>query len=228
MGYCQRIYLVLLFMACFSVAEYSWARLKPSVVVENVATNSEAEKAGIQPEDILLGWSRSSTKGEITSPFDLSLVEIEQAPRGNVTLEGLRGTEKRVWVIGPDDWGIKARPNLPQNLLSIYLEGQELAKAGKLTQAAEGWRTIADKGQKGEPSWLRTWLLFHIGDSYARVHQWELTDAAYQEALQEQESPDGVRAQLLRSWADSFHERGDLNNAEKHYREAFDQDEKMT
>jgi len=228
MGYRQKIRFALLLTIYLILTECAWGQLKPGIVIESTAKYSEGEKAGLLEGDLLLNWSRGDAKGEITSPFDLSLIEIEQAPRGNVTLEGVRGTEKRSWVIGPDDWGIKTRPNLPQNLLSIYLEGQELAKAGKLAQAADRWRIIADKGQKGESSWLRIWLLFHIGDSYARVRQWELTDTAYQEALQQQDAPVGVLTQLLRSWADSFHERGDLNNAEKHYREAFDQDEKMT
>jgi len=46
-------------MACLTVTGRSWAQLKPGVVVENVATNSEAEKAGIQQADILLGLSSS-------------------------------------------------------------------------------------------------------------------------------------------------------------------------
>src|SRR5579864_400572 len=76
--------------------------LRTRVVVEQVAKNSEAETAGLQAKDILLKWNRADASGEIKSPFDLSEIETEQAPRGDVTLEGLRGTEVRTWTLGPN------------------------------------------------------------------------------------------------------------------------------
>src|SRR5260370_8963987 len=103
----------------------SSADYKPGAVVDQVAPNSEGEKAGLKEGDIFLRWVRGNAKGEIESPFDLSLIEIEQAPRGSVTLEGLRGAEKRAWVLAPADWGLKTRPNLTPNLLSLYTEGQQ-------------------------------------------------------------------------------------------------------
>src|SRR5215471_18679532 len=121
MRYWRTIRSVLLFASCMMLAKYGSAQVRAGVVVEDAAKNSEAEKAGIQQGDILLRWSRGDAKGEIQSPFDLSMIEIEQAPRGNVTLEGFRDAEKRLWTLGPDDWGIRARPNLPQNFLSTYV-----------------------------------------------------------------------------------------------------------
>ena len=87
--------------------------LKPGVVVESVAKNSEGEKAGITEGDVILAWIRADAKGEIRSPFDLSEVETEQEPRGQVTLEGTRDTANRPWTMGPDKWGLTTRPNLP-------------------------------------------------------------------------------------------------------------------
>lgn len=74
--------------------------LKPGVVVEKVAKNSEAEEAGIHEGDILLLWKRDGFTGRIESPFDLRWLEVEQRPRGPLTLEGLRGTEQRTWTPG--------------------------------------------------------------------------------------------------------------------------------
>src|SRR5579863_2559728 len=68
-------------------------KLQPGVVIESVAKNSAGEKAGIQMGDILLNWVRANARGPIESPFDLAQAEIEQAPHGNVILEGLRGSE---------------------------------------------------------------------------------------------------------------------------------------
>src|SRR5262252_8867602 len=58
---------------------------KPGLVVESVATSLEAEKAGLKEGDVLLRWSRGDDKGEMESPFDVSLTELEQAQRGTVT-----------------------------------------------------------------------------------------------------------------------------------------------
>jgi len=66
--------------------------LGKGVVADAVKKDSESEKAGLQAGDILLSWSRGAAKGDIESPFDLAEIEVEQAPRGAVTIEGLRAT----------------------------------------------------------------------------------------------------------------------------------------
>src|SRR5215471_6117679 len=59
--------------------------LSSGIVVDAVNKNSEGEKAGLQPGDILLDWTRGNAQGTIESPFELSEIEVEQAPRGDVT-----------------------------------------------------------------------------------------------------------------------------------------------
>jgi hypothetical protein len=131
---------VLLLMTCMTASAPAWAQLKPGIVVEGIEKNSEGDRAGLRAGDLLLSWSRGDAKGEIQSPFDLSDIEIEQAPRGTVTLEGYSGTDKRLWLLGPTSWGIEARPVLPETLLTNYRECQELAKSGKVREAFERWR----------------------------------------------------------------------------------------
>src|SRR5215471_4944153 len=106
-------------------------RPKPEIVVEEVTKNSEGEKSGIQAGDILRRWSRGDAGGELESPFDLPTVEMEQAPRGQVSLEGTRAGESKNWKLGQDTWGIKVRVALPEGLAAIDGEGSKLAMAGK-------------------------------------------------------------------------------------------------
>jgi len=195
--------------------------LKRGVVVESVTKNAEAEKAGLQEGDILLTWTRGAVRGEIESPFDLSQAETEQAPRGAVSFEGLRGVEHLVWVLRPP-WGVIARPNFRGNLLVLYQEGQKLAKAGKPTKAADLWRVAAGEAQKSPASWLRSWFLSRGASLFANAKQWKETDDEYQETVQAsaQEGP-AIRGQLLFAWAQAFHWRSDWGNAEKLYQQAI-------
>src|SRR5215472_7130504 len=197
------------------------------VIVEKVGRYSEAEKAEFQEGDSLLGWSCRDAQGEVASPFDVAKIEIEQAPRGAVKLEGLRGGEKRTWVLGPGEWGLKTRPNLPPDLLSVYQEGQDLAKAGEFAEAAERWRTAAGKVNASVPGWLRLWFLLHAADAFAEGRQWKEADAAYDDAIQKSAAagPE-IRVYLLRNWAKASEQRGDSASAEKYYRQAVDEYQK--
>jgi len=200
----------------------------PGVVVEAVAKSSEAEKVGLAEGDLVLTWTRGDAKGEIESPFYLLEVEIEQEPRGPVTLEGTRSTTKQMWVIGPDGWGIQARPILPEGILEIYLEGQKLAKAGKLADAAEQWRAAATEGQKYECSWLNAWFLLHAAEKFAEARQWKESDALYEGAVEKAAGAGpGVTATLLRRWARTFWQRRDWSSVEKYEGQALAEEQKM-
>lgn len=196
--------------------------IKPGIVIESLARNAEADRAGIQPGDILLSWTRRDSKGDIESPFDLLRIRFEQASRATVRIDGIRGINKRYWLIGPDFWGIAARPNLQGELLSIYLEGEAFAHAGKVKQAVECWRRAAVAARKSQIAWLGPWLLSHAAQSLYGIQQWDEWDDTYREALQEAAQADpGVRAELFRQWASGFSSRDDLVKAQKYYEEAL-------
>lgn len=85
----------LLVLTLLSMRGYPFSgETSPGVVVVTIGENLAGEKAGLQQDDVILAWRQASAQGTIESPFDLSMIEIEQAPRGPVVLEGLRGAEK--------------------------------------------------------------------------------------------------------------------------------------
>src|SRR5262245_46023955 len=51
----------------------------------------------VLPDDVLLSWSRGGASGLLRWPSGLVEVETEQAPRGTVSLRGLRGTHPMTW-----------------------------------------------------------------------------------------------------------------------------------
>src|SRR5688572_29429823 len=80
---------------------------RSGVVVEKVAPGSGGHKAGVQPGDVIVSWSRApappanpeAAEGGIASPFDLAGVEIEQVHRGPVVLAGRRGEVGMSWTL---------------------------------------------------------------------------------------------------------------------------------
>ena len=75
--------------------------LKKGLIVEQVTTNSQAQRAGVRPGDVLLGWKRGSVHGDFQSPFDLAYIFLEQAPRGPITITAIRGgqpTAMAIWL----------------------------------------------------------------------------------------------------------------------------------
>ena len=196
------------------------------VVVEQAAKNSAAEKADIHEGDIIFRWMRGDANGRILTPFDLSWVEIEQGPRGTITLEGLRNNEKLAWKIGAGDWSIASRPNLHGTLLSTYREGQDLANAGKLPEAVERWRMGARQIQQSQNKWVGPWFLFHSAEALAAAHLWKEADRAYQGALDAASEPIEV-AQVLRRRGRLFQQQHEWDQAEKYYRQALAEARKL-
>lgn len=222
---------VLVVISCASaqVADQanSSSQLNPGVLIEKVAKNSAAEKAGIQAGDVLLTWARADVKGQIESPFDLAKIETEQAPRGSITVSGLRGKEQLSWAIGPDVWGIQARPDFQGTVRDLYLKGQELSAAGKTGEAATQWKAAAEEALKSRIGWLGPWMADHAAGVLSNARQDREADEAYQQGVQMASGvgPD-VMAQLLQAWADSFRRRSDWEKAEKYYLQAVAEAEK--
>jgi CHAT domain-containing protein/Tfp pilus assembly protein PilF len=192
--------------------------LAKGVIVESVSKNTEAARAGVQAGDILLLWSRGEARGNICSPFDLPYIRFQEASRGVVTVFGLRANQQRTWHLGSDVWGIASRPNLPDPLLRIYREGEELLAAGKPIQAADRWRVSAAHAQQYGAPWLGPWLLSRAGQVLFEAEQWDAADEAYSRAIVDADS-DGpiVKAELLRQRAAGFGYRDDLITAERYY-----------
>jgi CHAT domain-containing protein/Flp pilus assembly protein TadD len=196
--------------------------LKTGIVVDWLTKNSQAEKAGIQPGDILISWSRGDAKGAFVSPFDLPYIRFEQASRGMVRIDGLRGAKKQSWLLGSDTWGIAGRPNLREPLSTIYQEGQQLAQVRKGKEAADRWRAAATLPETSSVSWLSSWFLMRVAQVLFSAQEWDASDHAYGEAIERARANDPVvRAELFRQRGSGFDYRDDVVNAEKYYLQAL-------
>src|SRR5258706_11836910 len=85
------------------------APAKGGVQVASVSAGGGAEKAGIRAGDVLVAAHRASSVFPIRSCADLLRVEMEEAPRGRVTLR-LRRAGRTLDVRLPDDpWLVSTR-----------------------------------------------------------------------------------------------------------------------
>ncbi len=194
---------------------------RPGIVVSSIAERSGAERSGLLEGDILQSWTAGEAQGSLESPFDLLLVETEQLPRGRIVVAGWRGNERRQWTFEPGRLGLKTHPDFPSALLLLYRQGEDLVRKGSFTEGTERWRAAANQASPSESALLPMWLLARVAEAFAENHEWQQADRAYAEVLGR---TDGVKPQikayLLRAWGDTFKQRGDWTNAEKHYREA--------
>jgi hypothetical protein len=85
-------------------------------VVEEVATGSAGERAGVIPGERVEAW-RLEEEGirrrwESGSPCSLERFQRESAPRGNAELRIRRAGTTRIVRLGPVAWGLRFRPAL--------------------------------------------------------------------------------------------------------------------
>jgi CHAT domain-containing protein len=175
--------------------------LNPGVVVLDVQKGGDAEKAGLQEGDILLRWSRGDASGELELPFDVSWVDIEQRPRGQVTFEGVRGSTSQTWVLKRDGtWKLKTRPNLKGQLLVTYLNAYQLVKKKRFAQAARHWQSVANQVPPGQAKDLVAWLLYLSADAFTNARAWREAKTLYEESTRRAISVRN-KTQLFWYWA---------------------------
>ena len=195
--------------------------LQRGVVVESVAKGLEADVAGVETGDVLLGWKTRKSRGSLGSPFDMPRLWYEEASQRPITLEGTRGGQRKAWLLGGDSWGISARPNYPEPLFSIYRQAHDLAVTGKLVEALNLFRAATIMEHRNAP-WLTACFLASVGQTLATKKAWPLVDKAYEQAIYESSDlkPE-VRAEIFRQWSDQFASRDDFEDATKYRQEAL-------
>jgi CHAT domain-containing protein len=196
-------------------------------MVEAVAAKTEAERIGFAAGDVILRWSRGGSGGEINSPIDLFEVEIEQLPRGPISLSGRRGTQEKSWLwtestnwsVREGDWGLTARPNLQGRVVERYQTGQKAAESGKPAEAGEIWKALADDNQT-QGLRLSAWLLLRSAQMRMLASDWEQAEATCQKAAPLPGSA-LTKVTLLRICGDSLDRAKQTERAERVYRQAL-------
>jgi CHAT domain-containing protein/tetratricopeptide (TPR) repeat protein len=182
------------------------------VVVEHIAPGFAGARAALQEGDVVRQWSRGDALGPVDSPFDLSWLEMEQAPRGRVTLHGWRGLEPRTWELGEGQWGLRARPPLSPTALRGYREALDNTENGNAVR----WRAAV---AQADAAW-RPWVLARAAEATGTAGGWDQAQEFYGEAVRLAAAASPARVSTLRlTWAAAAFARGDLDAAEAQYRQ---------
>ncbi len=177
--------------------------VRPGVVIEQLAKNSEAEKAGLREGDLLLVWNYEELEDQIKSPLALYDLEAAQKARGPVRLLGSRNGTQRQWTLGTGAWGIRARPDFSEELLSIYRQGQASAISENPGEAAARFREAAARIPKEQPHlrWAAQWLLLQAGDTLAAARKFQEANVFYREIFEAGEISNRGATYLVWYWA---------------------------
>jgi CHAT domain-containing protein/Tfp pilus assembly protein PilF len=201
------------------------------VVVEEVQRGFAADEAGLRPGDVLHSWDRAAgppanpepAHGTIASPFELSEVEREQAPRGLVTVSGTRDGSAFQATLSPDEWRLKTRPPFDARRLEEYERGKRLVDGPEFEAGLSVWRELTlgwrEKGDHG----AATWLGYRAAAVAAGRQRPDLVNAAVG-AIGEDSAAGDLLARHHGGFdvGFAFETQGDLEAAAARYRAALD------
>ena len=201
------------------------------VVVEGAESGFAAHRAGFQTGDILLRWERAASPpanpqpagGPIESPFDLLVVEMEQAPRGDLTISGTRGGERLRRQLPRERWKLRTRPLLTGPELTTYEKASALLAKDAIGRGLSLWERMASDLAKGGDSLEACWLFLEIARVANANRDWETAKRAFDKA-QDQARENGeaeVLAIIKDSEAKSFQDRNEFERASMAFHEAL-------
>lgn len=196
------------------------ARANDGLVVLSVAPESTAARAGFAPGDLLLRWQRIDdadsiqASGEFDAEYELREAEIEQAPRGKVVLVGRRGDAEFEREMAPGEWGILARPPMPDALATDYENLYAGFEAEDPDVGFEDLAALAQQARELERDELAAWLSERICKRAMALAQHERAVTALERSLED--AADGskrIELRLRDEFAKLLQTTGDLPRA---------------
>jgi len=217
-------------MALWVCASLASAATLPGVVVTTVAKGSPAERAGMRPDDVLLGWETEPTRpgeavrrGDIPDCFafffDLRNAEF---PRGTVRLRATRNGTLQSFRLERDDWRLGVRPNFTGADLERYLEGAALKESGDRVGAGVAWRDLAWRRAQAGAELDAAYLFMFAADEFFAARSWDEGTIGYRDAIDAAARARSPKAEFdLRMWIGDARRVHDFGCAQESYDQAL-------
>ncbi len=166
------------------------------VVVESVG-GWALERAGIEVGDVLLSWRRlpnppanpGTAEGELNSYFDWLDLEVEEAPRGPIVLEGRRSGEATEFRVEPGLWEAEVRPVLSPALQQSYATGEAHLNAGEFEAAFKAWGALTNGVRDDDNGDLQAWINIRMAEVWKDQGDLDTALGLFGCALDASESP---------------------------------------
>ena len=160
------------------------------IVVEEISLGSALERGGVNKGDVYFSWELTpnttsnppKSKGILKSVYDWMELEIEYAPRGSITLHGLRGEETLQIRIPWGMWEARVRPCMDLETSRIYRLAEDKLRAGEHREAVQYLLKIT---RSPESRVHHSWFWLAINRIWAEAQDWQQADMAALEASEE-------------------------------------------
>jgi CHAT domain-containing protein len=207
----------------------------PGLVIETVAPESAADRAGLMPGDQLLSWCRLPeggehciARGDLRNPFDWLDLQMNDVQQGGVVVSGFRASEAVRWKLLPTFQGLTVAPLFRDALAETYQGSRQREQAGDPASAGDKIESAAELTEAHPCADEALWLWTRAAQLHARARQWAKADIGYQSALARAQALEATRAEahLRMSWSEAFVLRGDLSQARQQLERALSLEER--
>jgi CHAT domain-containing protein len=188
------------------------------LVIDEVAADSAAAKAGLKAGDRVLGYNGKS----LPSPAALLAAEENTFGKQEVALIIRRGEEMLTLTAPLGKLGIQVRPDLPLTALTLYDEGRAAQKAQKTEEFITKWTAAAKAAQEAEDTTAAAWLYSRVGEIHESQRKWKEASEAHVAAweLLEQSSDRAAQSRTLLALGRCSQNLNDFPAAARWYEQA--------
>jgi len=150
------------------------------LIVETVSPEGIASQAGVQPGDQLLSYAGQ----KLLSPFHLQALEENTFSDQPLVLELLREDQTWETAIAAGKLGLRARPEMSEEMLALYEHARRDQQAGRVNQAAQQLEQAARQAAESGETGVSLYLFIEAGISYEQMQAWEQALKVYEAGRQ--------------------------------------------
>jgi CHAT domain-containing protein/Tfp pilus assembly protein PilF len=186
----MRRFLVLLFVLAAAIPGRAFQDAA-GVIVDEIAGESSAIKAGLRAGDILVDYDGKP----LHSPAGLQAFEDNTFGKTAISLSVRRGSETVTLSVPRGTLGVQVRPSLAPSVVALYEEGRAALNARKYEDAVVPWTAAVQKLVEAGQTDAAAWVYSRLGQVRETQRMWKEGTAAYSAALQLVANSDDPAAQ---------------------------------